>query len=137
MFGSSLQFQMPSTKVVISAAASAAATAMIARSVIRDYIPQELQRYLYSKLQKLLGSLSNQFTVVIEDFDGLNPNELFRAAELYLQPTVSPSTRRFRVSLPKKETKISFVMERNSELIDSFNGIKLRWRLVTKSIKPK
>ncbi|OWM83865.1 hypothetical protein CDL15_Pgr004296 [Punica granatum] len=134
---SSLPFQMPSTKAVYSAAATAAAAAMIVRSAIKVYMPPELRSYLYSKLQQLLGSLSSQFTIVIEDFDGMNPNELFRAAELYLEPTVSTGTRRYRVSLPKKETKISLVMERNSELVDSFNGVKLKWRLVTKSIKPR
>lgn len=39
--------------------------------------------------------------------------------------------------MPAKETKISVSMERNEEIVDIYNGIQLKWRLVAKQIPSK
>ncbi|CBI37679.3 unnamed protein product, partial [Vitis vinifera] len=101
-------FQMPSTKTMISAAASLAGSAMLIRSIIRDLIPPELQHYLFSRFRGLLGSFTSEFTLVIEEFDGFGHNQLFRAAEVYLGSVISPNAQRLRVTLPNKESKMYF-----------------------------
>nr|POE84639.1 protein hyper-sensitivity-related 4 [Quercus suber] len=110
---------------------------MLLRSLARDYLPHELRNYIYLKLRTLFSSLSSQLTLVIDEFDGLNHNHLFKAAQLYLKPTLSPNTKRFRVSMPVKETKISVTMERNEEIVDTFNGVQLKWKLVSKEVQSK
>ena len=137
MFPQTQNLQVPSTRTMISAVASAAATAMLLRSLARDYLPHELRNYIYLKLRTLFSSLSSQLTLVIDEFDGLNHNHLFKAAQLYLKPTLSPNTKRFRVSMPVKETKISVTMERNEEIVDTFNGAQLKWKLVSKQVQSK
>lgn len=129
--------QVPSTKTVISVAASTAATAVLIRSLARDYLPRELQAYVLLKIRTLFTSLSSQLTLIIDEYEGLNHNLLYQAAGIYLRPTISPNTRRFRVTMPVKETKISVSMERNEEIVDLFNGVQLKWKLVSKQIPSK
>ncbi|KAK6916593.1 AAA-type ATPase, N-terminal domain [Dillenia turbinata] len=130
-------FQIPSTKTVISAAASAAATAVLLRSLAKDYIPHELRHYLYSTLKGFLSTFSSQLTIVIDEFNGFSKNTLFQAAETYLGSIITPSTHRFRAILPEKASKISLLMEQNSEIIDNFNNIPIRWRRIAKKVSPK
>lgn len=129
--------EMPSAKTVMSTAASVAATAMLLRSISRDFIPGDLQHYLSTKLRSLLNSFSSQLTLVIDEFDGLNRNHIFTAAQLYLRPTISPDSKRFRVTMPDKENSINVSMEKNEEIIDFFEGVKLQWKLVSTQISSK
>lgn len=39
--------------------------------------------------------------------------------------------------MPVKETKISVTMERNEEIVDTFNGVQLKWKLVSKEVQSK
>ncbi|CAI9769083.1 unnamed protein product [Fraxinus pennsylvanica] len=129
--------QIFSTKAVISTAASVAATTMVVRSFARDFIPHEIRQYILSKFQYFLSTFSNEITIVIDEFEGLNKNQLFSAAEIYLATIFNPSTRRFRASLPVKEKKIHVSMERNEELRDKFGGFQLKWRMIRKQTKAR
>lgn len=128
---------MPSTKTVISTAASVAATAMVLRSVVRDYLPHELQHYVFLKLGSLWSFFSNQLTLIIDEFEGLNNNHLFKAAQVYLRPTISPDAKTFRVTMPSTDNNISVSIERNQEIIDSFNGVVLKWKFVSVQVPSK
>ncbi|KAL2490689.1 cytochrome BC1 synthesis [Abeliophyllum distichum] len=95
-------FQIPSTKTVISTAASVAATAMLVRSFTKDFVPPELRQYIFTKFHYFVATFTNEITLVIDEYEGLNKNQLFYAAEIYLGTISNPSTRRFRASLPEK-----------------------------------
>ncbi|KAH7851198.1 hypothetical protein Vadar_008489 [Vaccinium darrowii] len=129
--------QMPSIKTVISAAASAAATAMVIRSVAKDLIPREFQGYFFQKIRGFLSSFSNERTMIIEEYDGLYPNHLFQSAEVYLATVITPDTKRLRVTKPEKEKQIKVWMEKNEELNDLFCGFQIKWRLVCQQVKGK
>ncbi|KAK4258613.1 hypothetical protein QN277_005044 [Acacia crassicarpa] len=129
--------QFPSSQTIVSTATSVAASAMIIRSLAREYLPRDLQHYIYFKLQKLFASFSSEFVLIVDEYEGLGNNPLFQALELYLRPQIHSNTRIFRVIMPKKENKISVVMEKNQEIIERFNGVELRWKLVSKNIRSK
>ncbi|CAA3010314.1 AAA-ATPase At3g50940-like [Olea europaea subsp. europaea] len=122
--------QIPSTKAVVSTAASLAATTMLFRSFAKDFVPRELRQYALTKFHYFLATFTNEITIVIHEYEGLNKNQLFSAAEIYLGTIFNPSTKRFRVSLPKKEKKIHVSMEGNEELGDKFCGFQLKWRMI-------
>ncbi|KAL2468431.1 Cytochrome [Forsythia ovata] len=130
-------FQIPSTKTVISTAASVAATAMLVRSFTKDFVPHELRQYIFTKFHYFVATFTNEITLVIDEYEGLNKNQLFSAAEIYLSTIFNPSTRRFRASLPEKEKKIHVSMERNEELSDKFCGFQLKWRMVNRQTQPR
>ena len=77
------------------------------------------------------------FTLVIEEFDGFDGNQLFRAAEVYLGSVISPNAQRFRVALPNKENKLSITMDGNDDVNDTFNGVSLKWTFISRSIPTK
>ncbi|WVZ01782.1 hypothetical protein V8G54_022588 [Vigna mungo] len=122
----------PKFQKVVSTAASVAATVMLLRSFTRNYIPPEFQNYLHSKLSKLLSSFSTELTLVIDEFNGLTPNPLFAAAQLYLKPQEAPNTKRFRATMSSRSRHVSLLMDGNDEITDSFNGVPFRWRLVSR-----
>ncbi|GFP85894.1 probable mitochondrial chaperone bcs1 [Phtheirospermum japonicum] len=103
---------------------------MVVRSFARDFIPHELRHYLLAKFQLFLTAFANDVTLVIDEFDGLNRNQLFSAAELYVATIAGPSTRRLRASLPEKEKKIHVSLGGNEDIPDRFRGCHLKWRLV-------
>ncbi|KAL3814117.1 hypothetical protein ACJIZ3_015385 [Penstemon smallii] len=105
---------------------------MLVRSVSRDLIPQEINDYIYTKFNTFLSTFTNEITITIDEYDGLNKNKLFYAAEIYLASITSPVTKRFRASLPEKEAKIDVTIGKNEEITDKFCGIELTWRMVNK-----
>ncbi|XP_057494731.1 AAA-ATPase At3g50940-like [Actinidia eriantha] len=126
---------MPSAKTVVTTAASLAASAMVVRSIARELVPYEIQHYFFSNIQSLFKSFSSELVLIIEEFDGLVCNQIYKAAEIYLGSKVSVSTQMFKVSLPEKETKISTSMTRNQAIIDTFNGVQFKWRKVTREVE--
>ncbi|KAL3580666.1 hypothetical protein D5086_018501 [Populus alba] len=137
MFPSSSATQIPSVKTLISAAASAAATIVLFRSLVKEYLPYEVQNYFFYKLKTLINSFSSEFTLVIEEYDSLNHNNLFKAAELYLEPIIPPDAKKLKISLTKKESKFSFSLDRNQEIVDTFNGVTLKWKFISEQVPTK
>ncbi|XP_044507306.1 AAA-ATPase At3g50940-like [Mangifera indica] len=130
--------QIPSTRTIISAAASAAAAAVLVRKLAHDYLPYEVQTYLFLKVRDFIARFSNDLTLVIEEYDdGLNQNKLFKAATIYLEPKIPPYVRRLKINLTKEETKVSLSVEKNEEIVDKFNGVHLTWRFVSKQTPSK
>lgn len=129
--------QIPPIQTLISAAASAAATAMVVRSVAKDLIPHEFQHYLFIQLRRFLSAFSNQLTLIIDEYDGLYPNHLFQSAEVYLSSLITPNTKRFRASKSEKENQIKVSMEKDEELTDSFGGFAIKWRLFCQKTRGK
>ncbi|KAL5790962.1 hypothetical protein ACOSQ2_005850 [Xanthoceras sorbifolium] len=129
--------QMPSTKTIVSAAASAAATAMLVRTIARDFLPHEVRSYIFLKLKNFIASFSSELTLVIEESDGLNENKLFRAAKLYLEPIIPPYIKRLKVTIPRKENKVSLSLEKNEEIVDVFNGVHFKWKFLSKQVPAK
>ncbi|KAL6207463.1 hypothetical protein ACLB2K_018421 [Fragaria x ananassa] len=118
---------LPSPQTIFSVAASVAASAMLLKSVSNDLVPDAVLSYVSSRLKKL----SWQLTVVIDEFDGLTPNQMFEAANLYLGTELSSKTQRIKVNKPEKEKQLQVNIDRNQELVDYFNGVKFKWVMVT------
>ncbi|KAJ6385926.1 hypothetical protein OIU77_028986 [Salix suchowensis] len=132
MFPSRTAAQITSAKTMISAAASAAATIVLLRSLVREYLPRELRSYIFYKFETLINSFSSELTLVVEEYDNLNHNNLFEAAELYLEPIIPPDAKKLKISLTKKESKFSLSLDRYQEVVDTFNGATLKWKFISK-----
>ncbi|MCD7460222.1 hypothetical protein HAX54_043110 [Datura stramonium] len=122
--------KMAIAKTVISAVGSAAAMAMVAHN-----LPPEVQDYLFFGLRSLFSRFSNQLTMVIDEFDGMESNEVYESAQIYLGSKLSPDTRRFKISKPEKEKSFNMSMERNEEVTDCYKGRKFKWIWACKQIQ--
>ncbi|XP_073311165.1 AAA-ATPase At3g50940-like [Primulina huaijiensis] len=131
------KIELPSIKTLVSTAASVAATAMLIRSVTKDVVPPELSQYIFTKFHNFFATFSNDMTITIEEFDGIARNQLFTDAEIYLGTKISPSTKRFKASIPEKEQNIQVSMGGNEDLIDTFHGLQLKWRVIHQQNQPR
>ncbi|XP_059283767.1 AAA-ATPase At3g50940-like [Lycium ferocissimum] len=137
MSSSSAESKMALAKTVLSTVGSVAATAMLVRTIVHDYIPPELHQYLYFGLRNIFTKFSNQLTMVIDEFDGLVNNEIYEAAVIYLGNKLSPNIHRLKVSKPEKEKNFNITMERNEEVIDVYNGQTFKWIWLCKHTESK
>ncbi|CAN6446608.1 unnamed protein product [Victoria cruziana] len=128
-FGESL----PSAAAVLSAAASVTATAMLMKSIVNDLFPTDMYDYMSSKLRRLFLHLSNHFSIVIKEFDGLTGNQMFEAAEKYLSAVNSSSVRRLCVHKEEKEKLMTINVDKGEEIEDTFNGAKFTWILFSET----
>ncbi|KAK9108901.1 hypothetical protein Sjap_016961 [Stephania japonica] len=104
---------------------------MLVRSVANEFIPQQLQSYLSSRLGNLFNPFSSQLTLIIEEFDGLIKNEVYESSETYLSTRITPSVERLRVIKAPREKTISVSIEKGQELKDVFEEIVLTWRVIS------
>lgn len=102
MSSSSAESKMALAKTVFSTIGSIAATVMLVRTIVHDYIPPELHEYLFFGLKNMFIKFSNQLTMVIDEFDGLVNNEIYEAVAIYLGNKLSPNIRRLKISKPLK-----------------------------------
>ncbi|XP_009632017.1 AAA-ATPase At3g50940-like [Nicotiana tomentosiformis] len=124
---STAESKMVLTKTVLSTVGSVAATAMVVRTVVNEFLPSELHEYFFFGLKNIFSRFSNQLTMVIDEFDGLVNNDIYEAAEMYLGNKLSPNTRRVKISKPEKEKHINITMERDEEVTDVYSGQKFKW----------
>ncbi|KAK0605918.1 hypothetical protein LWI29_032180 [Acer saccharum] len=134
---SSAETKLATAKTILTAAASVAGTVMLARSVVRDFMPYELQDYISIKCRKFYSRFSSQLTMVIDELDGFDKNQIYEAAQIYLSSKTSASTDRLRVIKREKENKINVTLEGGEEIIDTFDGVKLRWVLVFRHVESR
>ncbi|KAH6810187.1 cytochrome BC1 synthesi [Perilla frutescens var. frutescens] len=122
-------------KTILSTVGSIAATAVVVRGVAQEFLPPELHDYIFSGVRSFLRRFSDQLTMVIDEFEGLDANQIYDAAEAYLGPKVSPTTRRLKISKPEKEKHFNITMERGEEISDVFNGHKFKWVWVCRRVE--
>ncbi|OMO84474.1 hypothetical protein COLO4_22024 [Corchorus olitorius] len=118
----------PSASSAFTTYASVTASLMLIRSIFNDLIPYPLRRQIMSALSFLFRFCSGRQTVVIEQSDGIEANQVFMASEVYLSTKISPDTRRLRVSKRIKDRDLSFKLNKGQRITDSFQGIELNWR---------
>ncbi|KAH9711286.1 protein HYPER-SENSITIVITY-RELATED 4 [Citrus sinensis] len=122
----SAENKLATAKTILSTAASVAATVMLART-----------DYFYFRLRKFCNRFSSQLTIVIDEHDGLAKNQIYDAAKVYLGKKTSPSVQRIKVSKPEKENHVNISMESDEQVVDVFNGIKLKWVLVCRQVESR
>lgn len=103
MPSSSAQSNMALAKTILSTVGSVAATTMLVRTIIHNYIPPKLQAYLFFGLKNMFTKFSNQLTMVIDELDGLINNEIYEAAVIYLGNKLSPNIHGLKIRKTEKE----------------------------------
>ncbi|KAI4325462.1 hypothetical protein MLD38_030860 [Melastoma candidum] len=127
---------LATAKVIVSATASFTATLLLARSVTRDLIPDDIQDNFTWAFRKFCSRyFSSKMTIVIQEFEGLEPNKLYEATNNYLATKISPSTTRIRVSRHEKEARHNVSVEPEEEIQDVFDGVDVKWELVVRMVE--
>ncbi|KAI5319622.1 hypothetical protein L3X38_039330 [Prunus dulcis] len=134
----SLNNFMPETaSSMFSAYASFATFMMIFRSMANDFIPDPLRTYISSSLSYLFSPLSGLFsfylTLAFYEYSDMSRNQVYDAAAVYLEKKIGPATQRLRISKTPRKKSMGVAIDRDEEVIDTFDNIKLKWLLVTET----
>nr|GMC77890.1 AAA-ATPase At3g50940-like [Ipomoea batatas]GME02667.1 AAA-ATPase At3g50940-like [Ipomoea batatas]GME19854.1 AAA-ATPase At3g50940-like [Ipomoea batatas] len=125
-----LQDNTSNMKAIVATIASFTATAMLVRSVARDFVPKEFRHYFFDGVHSLYRRFSTQFTIVIEEFQGVSVNQLFEAVEIYLGKLDHPSTKRVRLGKTENDKGLVLSMDGNEEIVDYYENVELKWRFI-------
>nr|DAD19876.1 TPA_asm: hypothetical protein HUJ06_021339 [Nelumbo nucifera] len=68
---------------MLSAYASLTASTMLIRLVANEFIPHQIQDYIFSGLRYLFSPRPSQLMLIFEEFSGITRNQVYEAAELY------------------------------------------------------
>ncbi|GAB4848542.1 hypothetical protein Ancab_003248 [Ancistrocladus abbreviatus] len=136
--GSTTEAKLATAKAMLSAMGSVAAAVMVARTIGRDFLPHEVHDYFSSAVSSFFSRFSSEFTMIIDEFMGLENNQIYDAAELYLGNRVTNSAaHRLKVSQPETEEAIQFTVDRAEEITDVFDGVVFKWVLVCRQVETK
>lgn len=134
-FFSSETLTLPSYENTLKLAGALVSSAVVLRTISDTLVPDSVTDYLRSRVRKISTRLSSQATVVIEEFDGLNPNQIFEAANVYLGSKLSISTQRIKVNKAAKEREFVVTVDMNQPLVDLYQNVKLEWVLASSPVK--
>ncbi|XP_077222703.1 AAA-ATPase At3g28540-like [Tasmannia lanceolata] len=107
------------------------ATIMFLRTAIRDFLPPEVSHVLKRFFTKLFASVQSNISIIIEEFDSSYNNELFDSVQTYLSSQCFSSAKILRLSKPKNSKNLTFTMDTNQKVEDTFHGFKVKWSLQT------
>ncbi|KAF3671000.1 hypothetical protein T459_24730 [Capsicum annuum] len=127
--------EMTNLKTVISTIASVTATVMLVRSVANDLIPKEFRSFVFDNFHELFCRFSSNFTILIHEFQGPSPNLVFEAVEVYLGTIVNSSTKSIRIGKTENDKGLVITMEKDEEIIDVFEDVKVKWRMECRRIE--
>ncbi|XWS33796.1 hypothetical protein CRYUN_Cryun22dG0113500 [Craigia yunnanensis] len=127
----------PSAASAFTTYASISTSLMLFRSILNDLIPYPLRKQISSAVSCLFRFCSGKQTVVIEQSDGIEPNQVFNASEVYLSTKICPDSRRLKVSKRSKDKDLTFRLDKGQRITDSFQGIELKWRHVCYEFEKK
>lgn len=103
---------------------------MLFRSMFHDFVPAKLRSYFSDLFDRYFTPKSKNLTVIIDENFGLNRNQVYDAAEMYLRNKIGPETERLRVGKTAKQSHFTISIEKGEEILDSFKGSEVKWSYV-------
>ncbi|KAH7659234.1 P-loop containing nucleoside triphosphate hydrolase protein [Dioscorea alata] len=121
---------MSSGQGFLATTASIAASAMLARSLFYDFIPEDVRNSMLSQIKIFQNLLSREFSMVIHDKEGLTTNNVYQASMTYLSSLVSShSTQCVQVKQFDDDKSLVISLDVGQTFIDVFEGIQFKWCL--------
>nr|XP_010929304.1 AAA-ATPase At3g50940 [Elaeis guineensis] len=103
------------------------ATLVFLRSALRDFLPPELCFFLQFLFRRLVAAVHPTETIIIDEYDGSSPNELYEAAQSYLSSRCLAAAPVVRLSKARHAPHPIASLPSSHTAVDSFQGAPLRW----------
>ncbi|KAF8400260.1 hypothetical protein HHK36_013557 [Tetracentron sinense] len=110
---------------------SALATFMFLRTAIREFLPPEVYQALRRLLFKIFSSLQPSVSILIEEFDNSFTNEIYESVQSYLSSKCFSSAQVLKLSRSRNSKNLTFSMDANQKLEETFDGFKVKWSFHT------
>jgi hypothetical protein len=103
------------------------AAVIFIRTIAKEYLPPEFYDLFSKWLRRLIGIVSSYISVVIEENDGMKVSEVYEAVQTYLSVRSSSAAKRLKLKKPKNNKEFTFSMDRNEQIAEEYEGIKVWW----------
>ncbi|XP_008799441.1 AAA-ATPase At3g50940-like [Phoenix dactylifera] len=103
------------------------ATLVFLRSALRDFLPPELYFFLQFLFRRLVAAVHPTAIIIIDEYDGSSPNELYEAAQSYLGSRCLATAPVVRLSKPRQAPHPIASLPSSHTAVDFFQGVPLRW----------
>eukprot|EP01018_Ginkgo_biloba_P011857 Gb_27548 [translate_table: standard] len=120
-----------------SSLASLMATVMFIRAILQQFLPKEFTDYVKGLLSKAAGFISSYISIIIEEYDEMEVSEVYESVQMYLGNKSSSGVKRMKLKKPKNRKEFTFSMDKNQQIIDEYQGIKVWWVLRSTERKSK
>lgn len=123
---------IPTTPAALfSAYASFTAFVQLVRAMVEQILPNRLRLYIINKLKDyFFPPLSSEDMTLMTNLysaSRMTENQIYDAAEVYLASKIKPSEKLLLVSKSRDQKTISFANAKRDTIIDTFEGIELKW----------
>ncbi|XP_033136732.1 AAA-ATPase At2g18193 isoform X2 [Brassica rapa] len=111
--------------------ASLSGFSMLFRSMLNDFVPDQLRSYIYENvLGRLFTPSSKNLTLIIDENSKYKRNLVYEAAEMYLRTKIGPETERLRVAKTPKQKHLNVTIAKGEAIRDTFEDFQVRWLYV-------
>ncbi|XAR72425.1 hypothetical protein NMG60_11019052 [Bertholletia excelsa] len=100
------------------------------QSLLQTVFPPELRFASLKLFNRLFNLCSSYCYYDITEIDGVNTNELYTAAQLYLSSSASISGGRLSLTRALNSSAVTFGLSTNDRLLDVFRGVAVLWEHV-------
>uniref|UniRef100_A0A0D6QR57 AAA+ ATPase domain-containing protein n=1 Tax=Araucaria cunninghamii TaxID=56994 RepID=A0A0D6QR57_ARACU len=111
------------------------ATFCFVKTIAKDYLPPELYDYFIDLLPMVTRFFSRYMTVIIEENEGFKVSEVYRSVQIYLSTRSSSAATRLKLNKAKNAKEFTFTMDKNEQIEDEFEGIKVWWKFRNRELK--
>ncbi|KAF3562400.1 hypothetical protein DY000_02012046 [Brassica cretica] len=116
---------------MFSVCASLSGFSMLFRSMLNDFVPEQLRSYIYENvLGRLFTPSSKNLTLIIDENSKYKRNLVYEAAEMYLRTKIGPETERLRVGKTPKQKHFIVTIAKGEAIRDTFEDIQVKWLYV-------
>ncbi|KAF8010653.1 hypothetical protein BT93_J1337 [Corymbia citriodora subsp. variegata] len=108
---------------------SAMAGLMFAWAMFKQYFPPQLRRHIEAYVHKAVGYVYPFIHIKFPEFAGerLERCEAYSAIQNYLSASSTAKAKRLKAESVKDSQSLVLSMDDNEEVVDEFEGVKLRW----------
>ncbi|KAF8010652.1 hypothetical protein BT93_J1336 [Corymbia citriodora subsp. variegata] len=102
---------------------------MFAWAMFKQYFPPQLSRHIEAYAHKAVGYVYPYIHIKFPEFDGerLKRCEAYAAIQNYLSANATARAKRLKAESVKDSQSLVLSMDENEEVVDEFEGVKLRW----------
>lgn len=125
---------LPSPATIYAAYASVSSSLMLLRTTFHQIVPPQVQQYVLSAITRFFHRpiVPDQFTLVVEESDGMSQNYLYDSFQIYMTTKANPTTNCLKISQSQRDQKLTSKLAHSLNITESYQGIDITWAFICK-----
>ncbi|PWA39634.1 AAA+ ATPase domain-containing protein [Artemisia annua] len=120
---------MPTTSLLLSAYASLSTSFVLFQTVFNQLVPPQLRGYIIDVVKCYWKhKTSDQLTILFEERDRRNPNDMFYAVEVFLSTKITADSKCLKITKSMNDEHFKIKLAESEKIVDSFEGVTVTWK---------